>query len=177
MSEHRPCEIFRQLRYFHHIFTVIPINKYDFDTCVYWRSMCVCYCDCVSLFLLMFFYWIQPIYNLLFLEAMSKCFEGVVHLGRSHSPMALRQNIYWMKQCLGFVSHGCMKEICWPPPLQSSSVNGLGSHFSDEGFLVFCWPLMVMFWESVDFRVDEWDVQVIVQRTVRNEPRCVGNRS
>jgi hypothetical protein len=71
------------------------------------------------------------IYSLL--EAMSKCVEGVGHVGRSHSPMALRQYIYWMKQCLGSVSHGCMKEICWPPSLQSSSVNGLGGHFSDEG--------------------------------------------
>jgi hypothetical protein len=72
------------------------------------------------------------------LEAMSKCVEGVGHVGRSHSPMALRQNIYWVKQCLGSISHGCMKEICWSPSLQSSSINGLGSHLSDEGVLVFC---------------------------------------
>jgi hypothetical protein len=90
-----------------------------------------------------FFYCQFTIYSLL--EAMSKCVEGVGHVGRSHSPMALRQNIYWVKQSLGSVSHGCMKEICWQPSLQSSSVNGLGGHFSDEGVLVFCYTLVVMF--------------------------------
>jgi hypothetical protein len=72
------------------------------------------------------------------LEAMSKYVEGMGHVGRSHSPMTLSQNMDWVKQCLGSVSHCCLKEICWPPSLLSSSTNGLGSHFGDEGVLVFC---------------------------------------
>jgi hypothetical protein len=98
----------------------------------------------IYIFIYLFIEYCQfKIYSLL--EAMSKCVEGVGHVGRSHSPMALRQNIYWVKQCLGSVFRGCMTEICWPPSLQSSSDNGLGSNFSDEGILVFCSALMLMF--------------------------------